>query len=352
MMNAYIKSTGAITPQPTFDESFPWKENMPANLRMNAIEPEYKNYIPPVKLRRMSRVVKMGLCAAIACLKKADLEQPDAIITTTGWGCLADTFRFLDEIVEKNEQTLSPATFIQSTHNTVGGQIALLLGCQEYNSVYVNSNSSFEHGLLDSILLLNEGKENVLLGGIDEFNETDFNLKKQAGYWKNEDDDLQILPNSKTTGTISGEGSAFFLLTDKEDSSIYAKIDGVKIFSGDPDQKLQNIFQENNICADDIQLVISGINGDSLKNNQYVGFYNRMLPSACKCCYKHLCGEHDSASAFALWLAEAVLRTQVLPEYLSWDQRIYDQKQINRILIHHYNTPDEHAFILVSKTNI
>ena len=61
-------------------------------------------------------------------------------------------------IITKN--ILTPTSFIQSTHNTVGGQIALELQCKGYNFTYVHGSNSFESALLDAKLQLelNEAK--------------------------------------------------------------------------------------------------------------------------------------------------------------------------------------------------
>ena len=74
-------------------------------------------------------VVKMGVSAAMMSMKKAGLEKVDAIITGTGMGCYEDTDKFLRSMLDNKEQLLTPTAFIQSTHNTVAGQIALIFKC-------------------------------------------------------------------------------------------------------------------------------------------------------------------------------------------------------------------------------
>lgn len=351
-MKAYINSSIAISAQNTFGNEFPLEIINPAELQMFAVEPEYKQFIHPMKLRRMNKVVKMGVASALECLRESGIEQPEAIITATGWGCLSDTFKFLDEIAEKQEQTLSPATFIQSTHNTVGGQIALLLGCQEYNSVYVNDSMSFEHGLLDAMLLLDEGKQMVLIGGLDELTETDFNLKKQAGWWKDQHENTPLF-QSNTPGTIAGEGSTFFLLSNSPNTNTKSCIESIKFTNkNNQDIALKDLLSENNISLREIDLVISGINGDFSTNSSYINFINDNLLSAQHCYYKHLTGDYDSASAFSLWLADQILRTQKVPEYIMINRRSDANKAIEKILIYNFKQPSEHGFILVSKTGI
>jgi 3-oxoacyl-[acyl-carrier-protein] synthase II len=351
-MKAYIINSKVISAQQTFGKEFPPEIINSPKLRMSAIEPEYKQFINPMKLRRMSRVVKMGVASSLQCLKESRVEQPGAIITTTGWGCLADTFKLLNEIGENQEETLSPSTFIQSTHNTVGGQIALLLGCQEYNSVYVNDSSSFEHGLLDAMLLLEEGKESVLIGGLDEITETDFSLKEQAGWWKTEIDTPHIA-QSNSSGTIAGEGSAFFLLSNNPDNRASSCIRAVKLALGNnPVEALAELLSEHELSPGKIDIVISGINGDNRTNSVYLDFIHSNLDSAGHCYYKHLTGDFDSASAFALWLADQIIRTQNVPEYLKISKESEGVQSINQILIHHFKQPSEHAFILVSKAGL
>ena len=100
----------------------------------------------------MSRIIKMGV-RRMECLKEAGVENPGAIITGTAYGCLADTESFLTKMVENKEELLTPTAFIQSTHNTVGAQIALMLKCHNYNNTFVHRGFSFENALLDAIII-------------------------------------------------------------------------------------------------------------------------------------------------------------------------------------------------------
>ena len=68
------------------------------------------------------------------------------------------------KMVDSNESALNPTPFIQSTHNTIGSQIALLLQCQGYNQTYTQRAFSFENVLLDAILELKENPTAVHSG--------------------------------------------------------------------------------------------------------------------------------------------------------------------------------------------
>jgi len=117
----------------------------------------------------MSRIIRMGVAAAMECLQEAKITKPDAIVTGTAYGCLEDTGLFLTKMVEFNEDLLTPTAFIQSTHNTIGAQIGLMLQCNNYNNAFVHRGFSFESALLDGMMLLKENEvSNVLVGAIDE----------------------------------------------------------------------------------------------------------------------------------------------------------------------------------------
>jgi 3-oxoacyl-[acyl-carrier-protein] synthase II len=133
----------------------------------------------------MSRVIKMGVTTALGCLQEAGEKDPGAIITGTAYGCLEDTETFLTQAIERNEEMPPPTPFIQSTHNTVGAQIALLLKCNQYNNTFAQGGASFENALLDAMLLLKEEEaKTVLAGSVDELTNTSYNLLKRFGLYK------------------------------------------------------------------------------------------------------------------------------------------------------------------------
>ena len=118
---------------------------------------DIKELIPDMNMRRrMSRFVKMGVSTAIESLNDFD-DNIDAIITSTPLGCIADSEKFLNAIIENNEQMLNPTPFIQSTFNTVGAQIGLITKNNCYNMTYSHLDISFESAVLDAVLRIDLG---------------------------------------------------------------------------------------------------------------------------------------------------------------------------------------------------
>ena len=162
--------------------------------------------------RRMSRIVKQGAATAVACAGgAARIAELDAIITATGWGCLADSERFLRLDCETEERMLNPTPFIQSTFNTVGAQVALLGRNHCYNTTYVHRSRSFESALLDAMMRLAEGEASrVLVGAYDEETPTQHRIMERMGCWRR---------------ACDGEGCAFVLLTAARTARSMAKLE-------------------------------------------------------------------------------------------------------------------------------
>ena len=161
----HITASSTISHQPTFRNkgfSLGLSELKPVS---ELITPDYSAFIPAMDRRRMSQVLKMAIACSIDCLEQAGLSQPDAIIVGTSMGCCVHTKNFLDKILSANEGLLSPTSFIVSTHNTIAGQISLLLKNHGYNMTHTQNSLSFEQGLIDGMLCIKNGCSNVLVGG-------------------------------------------------------------------------------------------------------------------------------------------------------------------------------------------
>lgn len=169
-------------------------------------------------LRRMSRMVRMGVSAGMLCLDGIAPEDVGAIVTATCLGGLEDTEKFLAEISERNEAGLNPTPFMRSVFNTVGAQIALLKGIKVYNVTYVHRTSSFENALADALMLLSEGRHKVLAGAFDEMTPSSVAVKERLGLYSH--------------GRHPGEGASFFLLADRPSDRTLAMIYGVDVFRG------------------------------------------------------------------------------------------------------------------------
>lgn len=342
----YIKAAAGISPQVSFEQILQSPASYTGN-RLSCAEPDYTTLIDARMIRRMSRIIKMGVAAAKDCLQQAGVQDPGAIITGTAYGCLADTELFLSKMVENNEALLTPTSFIQSTHNTVGAQIALMLKCHNYNNTFVHRGFSFESALLDAISLLHERSvEDVLVGSVDEITDTSHTLLSRFGLYKHDlDSNLQLFQAS-SKGTIAGEGASFFLLANTPSGNDYAKLEGLDTLykpssTGEVGDFIGDFLKRHDLKTEHIDLLISGENGDTNNDNIYEEVKKSLLTDVLTQPYKHLCGEYPTAAAFALWLAVNIVRSGKIPAAMESAPPRY-------ILIYNHYLNIHHSIYLLS----
>jgi 3-oxoacyl-[acyl-carrier-protein] synthase II len=346
----YIRATGNISPQKTFGHQPLADAVAYTGNRLTAIEPDYKEFIDPKQIRRMSRIIRMGVAAAMECLQEAGIKVPDAIVTGTAYGCLEDTNSFLSKMVEFNEELLTPTAFIQSTHNTIGAQIGLMLQCNNYNNAFVHRGFSFESALLDGMLLLKDNEAaNVLVGAIDEITNTSHTILNRLGLYKQGPVSNLDIYKTKTKGTIAGEGASFFLLANETSANDYAKLDGLHTFykpSGiaEIEKQVSSFLERHATRIEDIDLVITGKNGDAKTDEIYEQLAQTVFKLKDTNNYKFLCGEYPTASAFAMWLGAVIVKEGEVPPALNYNT----DKKIKKVLIYNHYQGIQHSLYLLS----
>jgi 3-oxoacyl-[acyl-carrier-protein] synthase II len=337
-MKAYINNAAIVSPQRTFDQDFPMEIVSYAGAKyLKCIEPAYKEFIDPMVSRRMSRIVKMGVCSALKCLRKAGVEMPDAVIAGTGLGCLEDTEKFLGSIYTLQEHLLNPTPFINSTHNTIAGAIALAIKCHGYNATFTHRGFSFESALLDALMLAEENPEAAILAGaFDEITAVSYDITKRLGLWDN---------------AIPGEGVAFFMLSGKKQPGSLARLNALQtLFNPGKEiaveKEMHNFIKNAGLSVQDIDLVMMGINGDPLMDGYYKHLMSGLFEGKPVAEFKHLCGEYDTTSSFALWLSAEVIHKQHVPEWI----RVNALKpgKLKNIVIYNHLRGINHSFYLLS----
>jgi len=320
----YINSIGAISPQSAVEDD-----------HFVCIEPVYKEFINPVQLRRMSRILKMGLGASSICINRLPEAKIDAIVVGTGLACIIDLEKFLISVLDGNEQGLSPIPFINSSHNTVAAQIAMMHNITGYNNTYCHRGASFESALQDALMLLAEGEaQHVLVGGIDEYSRHYQTLISEEYGLRN---------------AVLGESAIFFILEKERRENTFAELKGVhhflikneelRIKNGELNndgfqlikEEISNFLQKYDLNSKDIDIFVSGKNGNCITDGIYDELESGFFPNAETHYFKHLCGEYMTSSAFALDLASRLLK---------------DRKGKCALIYNHYNFIN-HTLILI-----
>ncbi len=225
----YINKITSISHQASFNNVGFSNSLIELESDSEVLKPVYKEYINPRVLRRMSNIIRMSVTCAVDCVNKTE-ENIDAIIVGTGLGCLTDTAKFLNNYITL-EGLVPPTSFIQSTHNTIAGQVSLTLKNNGYNMTHTQNNVSFEVALEDAMVCLDNGMQNVLLGAGDEF----------IPFLDEVVDGLELAKLNLTSGVT------FLVLSNVENENTLAKVSASKtIYKGGSKNNLLATFLEDN----------------------------------------------------------------------------------------------------------
>jgi len=279
-----------------------------------AQKPDFAKYFEAKQARRTSKILKMGMVAAFDALGE-NQSNLDGIIVGTGLGCIGDSEKFITSLIHYEESMLSPTSFIQSTHNTIAGSIALQLKAHQYNFTYSERIFSFEWALLDALMQINETTSNsrFLVGAADELTVNTFAIAKALGVYQ--DNSLQIadIKTSKDSNVSAGESACFFTLEQANDKDV--SLHFVRMFFQENivDVMHKIITEIESSGVQTVDCILLGINGHKVYDQVYTKF-EEAFPESDVAYFKHLCGESLTASAFAFWLATEILETNQLPK--------------------------------------
>ena len=289
---------------------------------VKAQNPSFRDYMAANEARRMGNIMKRALVTALKVLDETRIEHPEAMITGTCLGSLDYTERFLDSIVENDEQTVSPTYFMQSTHNTVGSALAIYTKTHAYNTTYSHSGTSFDLTLLDAWMQMQLGKiSTALVGGHDEMTEQYFSLLQKVGY-------LGV------DGMVPcGEVAMSMMLNTSETVDHLCELAGLRISFRPSCKKLQqqldDMLADADMTLSDISAVMTGVNGDPENDQLYHNTVEALFAGKPLLHYKHLFGENYTVSGLGLYACAHLLKKNKIPSFLyESEQRVDALKSI------------------------
>jgi len=342
-MALYINGIGCISPQHTFDNSvfLPEVKEYTTN-RLACVDADYSKFFDAGSLRRMGRLMKYGTAAGMIALRDAGIDVPGAISTGTALGLPEVSQKFLRSLIEVDETIVSPTTFIQSTHNTVSSNIALLCKCLSHNNTFSHKGFSFESALTDAQLLGLENTDNILVGAYDEVSDYKYAAIKKTNELRHEPCSNLDIYGAQNHGIIAGEGAAFFVLSKQKNENTYGSFIGNKAFYK-PENKeeirnhILSFLKENNSSLEEIDVVPIGISGAKEVDEVRIELNKNLFSAQTILAYKHLCGEYMTSSAFAFWLASKILKSQQIPDAVILENRNRLPKNILLYNSHKHN---------------
>lgn len=342
----YIHQYSCISPQQTFEDIDLDKLHASEAGKLTVIEPAYPD-IPLAVLRRMGKAVRIGVGAALPLLKSAG--DVGAIILGTSNGGMEDCIKFLNQIMEYEEGTLTPTNFVQSTPNAIAAQIALQPPNTAYNITHVHRGLAFENAVLDAAMFIAENTGTTcLLGGLDEISTYNFNIEYLSGRYKSSGISNIGLYETETPGSIAGEGSAMFLVSGEEEGAV-ANLTGLGMMYTTDVKELKDYmhaFLDQLAANESIDLLLSGENGDYTLKEFYDTCESVLRKNTAVARYKHMTGEYATTSATGLFLAIQILQDQKIPSHMHKSGETGGK--INNILIYNTYKGLQHSLMMVS----
>ncbi|MDO4703393.1 beta-ketoacyl synthase N-terminal-like domain-containing protein [Tannerella sp.] len=340
-MSVYIQSARQISAQqPLSDEWFEHPITYTEKY-VSTLDPPFSEYLSPLMSRRMCTLLKRAVVVSRLALKDAGVEKPDAIISGTGLGCIANTEQFLLSIMENNEQFLQPTFFMQSTHNILSATVAIDLKCHGYNNTYVHRGVSFDHALLDAFLQFGRGKiETALVGGYDELTEHYYSFFDRLGTW-----------DFEPGRCFAGEAAVSMLLGTEKQAHTLCRIDGAELMYRPTTARLREtldtLLEKAGCEPTDIDAVLTGINTHNQNDAVYHDVSASLFGNLPILHYKHLFGESFSSSALGVYVAATCLRRGHVPAHLLCTGK-EAPSDVRRILVYNHYKNKSHSFILLS----
>jgi 3-oxoacyl-[acyl-carrier-protein] synthase II len=190
------------------------------------------------KLRRADRFSKMAVLAACDAVKDSGIVLEEGgtslgIILASAFGPQVTAFRFLDEIIDYGDSSVSPTLFSHSVHNAAASYVASALENRGPTLTVTQFGLSFHQALVLGQAWIQEGRcDNVLVGSVEELGTV---MEFVCGQKLRIAEDGRIRPFecSPTPRAVPGEGSVFLLLGGEGGSGKYGGIRGVS-FDDEP----------------------------------------------------------------------------------------------------------------------
>ncbi len=339
----YIHQSSCISHQPTFNDVDLEDLKPSENNLIHAIEPKYEN-VPLGQLRRMGRALRMGVGT---CMKLLGTHNVNGLLIGTANGGIEDSIMFLNQIHDYEEGRLTPTAFVQSTYNAIAGMVGMITVNHGYNATHVHRALAFENVVLDAAMLLKENLDNsYLIGGVDEISVKNHRLVTLAGWYRKEPVSNFDLYKGDAAGTLSGEGAAMFIVSNKSEGAT-AKLKNLKMVNSNDEKFVQeqlSLFVKEN--PGKIDLFLQGENGDNRLLKYYTTCESLMSGETTVARFKHAFGEFQTVTALALWLSANVLQTQKIAQHFI---KKNSATEFNRILIYNNYQGMQHSFMLVER---
>lgn len=163
-----------------------------------------KEFIAPMKMRRMNGLSRLGVAAAKLAIDDCGgrLDANTGVAVGTAFGPVQTSVDYMQEYVAKGAALAPPQLFAESVANAPGSHIAIEWGLQGFNITITQRESSALAAAMYAATQIAKGTvQSALIGGVEEANEMLFSVLDRIG----------ALATPERQGFILGEGGAMLV---------------------------------------------------------------------------------------------------------------------------------------------
>jgi 3-oxoacyl-[acyl-carrier-protein] synthase II len=276
-----LEGRTGISPIRSFDTS-----GYPSHLGAEARDFNPKDFMPPLKYRRMSRVSRLAVAASIEAIKDAALEvSPETapsigVILGTGYGSTAQTDEFFVGMLQEGPEGANPSLFPDTVPNAPASQVSIYHGLQGPNTTFSHNEVSSEQAMAYAFRLLQEDRaQAVLAGGVDELSFVLFHSFAVLRALSPKDEYKEGMRpfDRKRNGRVLGEGAGILVLekrtrAQERGARIYGSLVacastgspvGISRYEAGAEQMarvMEKTLQQARISPDEVDYVSAGAN--------------------------------------------------------------------------------------------
>jgi len=314
----------AVAPVDRFDTS-----GLSAHCAALLREFKPRDFIAPMKLRRMSALSRMTVAAAKLAIVDP-LPNDTGVALGTAFGTVQTSVEYMTEYVEKGASLAPPQLFAESVANAPGSHIAIEHDLRGFNiTVTQRESSALAAAMYASSQIVKEAVPAALIGGVDEVTEMTFSVLARLGALS----DTSRPFDARRNGYAFGEGSAVFVAERTPSRAPLAYLSGFGIGRdvtatisdwGTGDEKIAAVMRaaidDAGIDIRDIDAIFASANGSRRADALEAKAIARLFDGVPVVATKGIFGEYAAAGALQLAAAIVALDEQALPASVGFEE--------------------------------